>query len=391
MSLLIFSTASSALQAQKTELPALKTKESSDLEQSRLTDAISPVVEARLSTNLAAPSLPKFDNLSLQSTDREIDLVQRITQDVQETRNWYSLEAQGVTELSLPDVNMPLSSKQEMHAALSQEARQAPPQSPREVALGENPSPLTLIPLMPTTSPLPCISATPRPPTTPLMPLGDPEQVLSDFDNYDTLSMGKHPWKCAYPISRSEEAFVQLAYPRKHVYEHNKDSQNVCLDDSAVSQSLDSRTISSWVQAADQTDASQAQPEDHKQRTRKHLAGLQCPINPRRFHHTKTLTTHSIESSSACKVCGKTTASECDCNQHEDPQSGTKELICRGKLEDGSEWGCGRRFEHVEALSSHILSETCVKPLLDEAEHQKIYEEQRMDRPRPIPRYDVHA
>jgi hypothetical protein len=82
-------------------------------------------------------------------------------------------------------------------------------------------------------------------------------------------------------------------------------------------------------------------------------------------------------------VCGKAFARQHDRKRHEGQHSGEKKFMCKGDLQAGGQWGCGRRFARADALGRHFRSEAgriCIKPLLDEEmlERQRSWNEQRM-------------
>ncbi|KAI7056426.1 hypothetical protein KC352_g44375, partial [Hortaea werneckii] len=61
---------------------------------------------------------------------------------------------------------------------------------------------------------------------------------------------------------------------------------------------------------------------------------------------------------------------------------GEKKFVCKGNLQSGAVWGCGRRFARADALGRHFRSEAgrvCIKPLLEEeaAERQRAWMEEQ--------------
>jgi uncharacterized Zn-finger protein len=68
-------------------------------------------------------------------------------------------------------------------------------------------------------------------------------------------------------------------------------------------------------------------------------------------------------------ICGKGFARQHDRKRHENLHSGEKEFYCRGTLQDGSEWGCGKGFALAATLARHYQSATgqaCIKQHLEE-------------------------
>ena len=108
-------------------------------------------------------------------------------------------------------------------------------------------------------------------------------------------------------------------------------------------------------------------------RIQKHPATWQCTLCPRRFTRAYALRshlrTHTDERPFVCTVCGKAFVRQNDRKRHEDLHGGEKKFTCKGKLKQGGQWGCGRRFVRPDALDRHFRSEAgriCIKPLLDE-------------------------
>ena len=106
----------------------------------------------------------------------------------------------------------------------------------------------------------------------------------------------------------------------------------------------------------------------------KHPATFQCTLCPKRFTRAFTLrnhlrTTHTDDRPFVCTVCGKAFGRQHDRKTHEALHSGEKHFICRGDLESGTQWGCGKRFARATSLARHFRSErgrVCIRPLLEE-------------------------
>ncbi|KAJ6445010.1 hypothetical protein O9K51_03412 [Purpureocillium lavendulum] len=113
--------------------------------------------------------------------------------------------------------------------------------------------------------------------------------------------------------------------------------------------------------------------------TQKHPANLTCPLCSKRFTRSYNLRshlrTHNNERPFECSVCGKAFARQHDRKRHERLHLGEKQFICRGDLELGRQWGCGRAFSRVDGLARHLRSDMgseCIRPLFDQE-----YEQQR--------------
>ncbi|KAH6699110.1 hypothetical protein BKA61DRAFT_216462 [Leptodontidium sp. MPI-SDFR-AT-0119] len=108
-----------------------------------------------------------------------------------------------------------------------------------------------------------------------------------------------------------------------------------------------------------------------------HPATFPCSLCPKRFTRAFNLRnhfrTHTDERPFVCTVCGKAFNRKNDHKSHEQLHSGEKKWICKGDLDNGCNWGCGRRFARSSNLGRHFRSECgqiCIKPLLEE-EHAK--------------------
>jgi hypothetical protein len=138
----------------------------------------------------------------------------------------------------------------------------------------------------------------------------------------------------------------------------------------------------------------------NSKRVQKHPATFQCNLCPKRFTRAYNLRshlrTHTDERPFVCTVCGKAFARQHDRKRHEGLHSGEKKFVCKGELQQGGQWGCGRRFARADALGRHFRSEAgriCIKPLLDEeaAERNRLWQEQQMhnmqnvQHPQPMP------
>ena len=101
---------------------------------------------------------------------------------------------------------------------------------------------------------------------------------------------------------------------------------------------------------------------------------LQCPECPKTFTRLSNLRahrrTHTDERPFQCSICDKKFARQHDRKVHEQQHSKQKQAItCRGALESGFSWGCGKKFYGANALARHFGNQTgrnCIKPLLDQ-------------------------
>ncbi|KAI5460435.1 hypothetical protein BGZ63DRAFT_404903 [Mariannaea sp. PMI_226] len=78
---------------------------------------------------------------------------------------------------------------------------------------------------------------------------------------------------------------------------------------------------------------------------------------------------HADERSLVCTVCGSVFTQLSDRKRHEARHNGGHNLVCKGDLEAGGQWGCGRRFATTIARQLHFESESgriCIRPRVDE-------------------------
>jgi hypothetical protein len=91
--------------------------------------------------------------------------------------------------------------------------------------------------------------------------------------------------------------------------------------------------------------------------------------------------THIDKRGHHCTQCLKPLARRRDLWRHERRHREEKDFVCKGKLRQDSEWGCGRSFHRADILARHFRSEAgriCIKPLMDEEaiERQRRWQEQ---------------
>ncbi|KAK2051219.1 hypothetical protein LY76DRAFT_585177 [Colletotrichum caudatum] len=127
---------------------------------------------------------------------------------------------------------------------------------------------------------------------------------------------------------------------------------------------------------------------------RKDPATYQCTLCPKRYTRAfalrNHLRTHVDERPFACTVCGKAFTRESDRKSHEKLHSGEKRFACIGDLKRGGQWGCGRTFARRSNLCRHFRSEAakiCIKPLLGEANQDKLDRQAEEERQRTNLRY----
>ncbi|CDK29113.1 unnamed protein product [Kuraishia capsulata CBS 1993] len=118
-----------------------------------------------------------------------------------------------------------------------------------------------------------------------------------------------------------------------------------------------------------------ASPNSKNKRAQKNPSVFPCDQCDKRFTRPYNLKshkrTHTNERPYICKICGKPFARQHDRKRHEDLHSGEKRYQCRGELENGSIWGCGRKFARTDALRRHFQTESgkqCIAPVIQEVE-----------------------
>ncbi|KAG7664710.1 uncharacterized protein J8A68_001735 [[Candida] subhashii] len=112
----------------------------------------------------------------------------------------------------------------------------------------------------------------------------------------------------------------------------------------------------------------------------KHPAIYQCDVCGRRYtrqsncnSHVKT---HSGERPFMCsnRDCDSSFYTKYDCKRHEDLHTNRNKFLCKGVLEDGTEWGCGKGFPRLESLRRHfktIKGKKCKRRFMEEERRKK--------------------
>ncbi|SCU89723.1 LAFA_0E20362g1_1 [Lachancea sp. 'fantastica'] len=115
-----------------------------------------------------------------------------------------------------------------------------------------------------------------------------------------------------------------------------------------------------------------------RKRNQKNLAIYACHVCDKKFtrpYNLKShLRTHTDERPFVCSICGKAFARQHDRKRHEDLHTGKKRYVCQGKLKNGSQWGCGKKFARSDALGRHLKTEggkRCIAPLYEEVTRER--------------------
>jgi hypothetical protein len=87
-----------------------------------------------------------------------------------------------------------------------------------------------------------------------------------------------------------------------------------------------------------------------------------CELCPKKFTRNSNLRahsrTHSNERPYRCPTCDKGFHRPNDFKRHQETHLGKKKFACRGELNVGGSWGCGREFSRMDKLNDHWRSET---------------------------------
>ena len=89
----------------------------------------------------------------------------------------------------------------------------------------------------------------------------------------------------------------------------------------------------------------------------------------RAYNLRSHMRTHTKERPFECSICHQTFVRPHDKKRHEQLHSGVKEYVCRGKLQNGNEWGCGKKFARQDALARHFKSRSgreCIRNIVAE-------------------------
>jgi hypothetical protein len=111
---------------------------------------------------------------------------------------------------------------------------------------------------------------------------------------------------------------------------------------------------------------------------------IHCPKTFTRFYNLEShLRTHT-ERPFVCNGCGRAFARMNERKRHEGLHAREGKIVCGGKLKDGNDWGCGRRFARLDILRAHYRAkkgQMCIRPLLEEEGDSGMGDKERQSLP----------
>lgn len=153
--------------------------------------------------------------------------------------------------------------------------------------------------------------------------------------------------------------------------------------DQDVQHSMQNKTMEEQA-TADPIESSESEPEAEPQRLppqkrfkRARQNEFKCEhcskVYTKRYNLKSHLLTHATDRPYKCNDCGIGFARLSDHTRHMSKHTGEKGYVCRGVLQNGDHWGCGKSFSRADILSSHHNSKigrACRLPWLQEQEQE---------------------
>ena len=187
---------------------------------------------------------------------------------------------------------------------------------------------------------------------------------------------GQNPFKCSrLYCERFSDGFASPDERREHLRKHER--SHYCPYSTCSSARIGcatARELETHIAHYHNPAPKETEFEPEEKKVKIGNGKFQCPECPKTFTRSSNMNahkrTHTDERPFECSICQKKFARQHDCKVHEQQHSKQKQAItCRGALDSGFSWGCGKKFLGANALARHFGNQTgrnCIKPLQDQ-------------------------
>ncbi|TGJ88444.1 hypothetical protein E0Z10_g384 [Xylaria hypoxylon] len=155
---------------------------------------------------------------------------------------------------------------------------------------------------------------------------------------------------------QDEEFPTDQDVERRIMDNHPVADQNPDLEISCQEESMVNSTGVAMEQSESEPESQLELPQVRRQK-RPRQTEFECPhcsnLYKKRYNLESHLQTHETQRSHVCDRCNKTFSRLDDYRRHLNTHTGAKNFVCRGELENGNPWGCGKSFARADTLKKH--------------------------------------